>query len=84
MDVNGFQKDPDSYGYKSLHEPVVGEFALENGFTLLNVVSSKQKKKNFEDSLRYLYINATANNYRSYYSFKNGFSVSYQTAPGFG
>ena len=84
MDVNGIKHDPDSYGYKSLHEPVVGEFALENGFTLLNVVSSKQKKKNFEDSLKYLFVNATANNYRSYYSFKNGFAVSYQMAPGFG
>tara|TARA_B100000614_G_scaffold670_1_gene766 strand:- start:9382 stop:11562 length:2181 start_codon:yes stop_codon:yes gene_type:complete len=82
MDICGLEKE--DYNYKTLHEPVVGEFALENGFTLLNVVSSKQKKKDFEESLKYLYINATANNFRSYYSFKNGFAVSYQTAPGFG
>ena len=84
MDVNGIQPDDDyPHREKTLHEPVIGEFALENGFTLLNVVSSTQKKKQFEASLMYLYINATANNFRSYYSFKNGFAVSFTAAPGF-
>mgnify|MGYP003325399839 CR=1 FL=1 len=46
MDVNGIQPDDDyPHREKTLHEPVIGEFALENGFTLLNVVSSTQKKK---------------------------------------
>ena len=64
MELNGL--DNTDLGNRIIKE-VPNQFALDNQFAMMHLASSKQKTRDLEDSLKYLFFNAGAIGYKGWH-----------------